>query len=199
MSGILVPGKTDVTNLAGLLRLQHRLHRPALGENPVRDLPGVRFHGTAADQSSPSAAAAGFLDLLRRQRLRATVNLGHQKNLLAITVAQRLAHALLARAAVVIPAVVHERDAAVHRRPDQLDALLLVALDADVITAQADGRNLLAGPPQRPVNHPALRLPRPCFWSRGHGHTAGNRELHEIPPAHARMAGRPPSRPVPPQ
>ncbi len=76
------------------------------------------------------------------------VDLGHQEYLLAVAVAQRLAHAHFAVAAVVVPAVVHEVDAIVHGRADDLDAFGLAGI-ANVIPAEADHRNLLQCVTQR--------------------------------------------------
>ena len=55
--------------------------------------------------------------------------------LLPIAVAQRLAHAHFAFAAVVIPAVVQKIDPVIDRRANDLDAFLLILLRADVIPA----------------------------------------------------------------
>ena len=54
------------------------------------------------------------------------VDLGHEEDLLAVAVAQGLAHADFAVAVVVVPAVVQKVDAAVDRGADDADALLLV-------------------------------------------------------------------------
>ena len=90
-----------------------------------------------------------LLDLLGGGLFRAAIDLGHQKGFLAIPVAQSLAHAHFALAVVVVPAVVEEVDAVVERGADDADALLLVLLHADVISAEADHGNFLARAAQR--------------------------------------------------
>ena len=60
-------------------------------------------------------ARSDCVDLLGGGLLRAAVDLRHQEDLLPVAVAQRLAHAHLALAVVVVPAVVQERDAVVDR------------------------------------------------------------------------------------
>ena len=52
------------------------------------------------------------------------VDLGHQEHFLAVAVPQGLAHADLALAVVVVPAVVHEVDAVVDGGADDPDALV---------------------------------------------------------------------------
>ena len=84
---------------------------------------------------SSSCSAAAFFG--------PAVDLGHQEDLLAVAVAERLAHADFAAAAVVVPAVVHEGDAVVDGGADDLDAFLLLLLSADVVAAQADHGRLL--------------------------------------------------------
>ena len=143
---ILVPGEADVANLAGLLRFQQRIHH-ALVEEPVRIFHAdvlVILHQVHLVRLQPLQR---FVDLLRGGGLGAAVELGHQEHLLAVTVAQSLAHPDLALAVHVIPAVVHERDAAVDGRTDQPHRLLLVLGNADVVAAHADGGDPL---PVRP-------------------------------------------------
>ena len=79
-----------------------------------------------------------LVDLFRRGVLRAAVDLCHQEDLLAIPIAERLAHADLAAAVVVVPGVVHEGDAAVDRASDEADRCLIIFRLADVIPAETD-------------------------------------------------------------
>ena len=81
------------------------------------------------------------------------VHLGHEENLLAVAVAQGLAHADFGDAVVVVPAVVHEGDAAVDGGVHETDALSGVGLLAEVITAHADGGDTLSGGAQVAVDH----------------------------------------------
>ena len=105
-------------------------------------------------------AREGLVELLGGGLLGAAVDLGHQEDLLAVAVLEGLAHADFAAAVVVVPAVVHEGDAGVDGGADDLDALLLVLLPADVVAAQAD--HATPPPPcaQLAVEHlAAFRLP----------------------------------------
>src|ERR1039457_3582392 len=111
------------------------------------------------------------------------VDLGHEEHLLPVAVAQRLAHAHLAAAVMVIPAIVHEGDAPVDCAPDEADALLLILLCADVIASQPDGRNLFARPSQPAVKHSTLGSPRQD-WNCRPQRAGGARRRHEFPPRH---------------
>src|SRR5581483_11416337 len=97
------------------------------------------------------------------------VNLGHEKCFLAIAVAQCLSHALFAGAAIVIPAVVEEVDAAVERSANDADGLLL-GRRAKVIAADADDGNFLTAAAQGPVRDGCVRSARsPRAQRAGHG------------------------------
>jgi hypothetical protein len=76
---------------------------------------------------------------LRSRFLVAAVDFGHQESPLAIAVAQRLAHANLALAAVVVPAVVEKVDSPVDRRAHDANTLGLFEVGPDkVVSAQPD-------------------------------------------------------------
>src|SRR5256712_2124291 len=109
--GALVAGETDVADLARALRRHHRFQRAVRAEHAFRIRHAdhlVELHEVDAVGLEP---AERFLDLLRGALLAAAVDLGHQKRFLAIAVAERLSHAELARATVVVPALVEEVDA----------------------------------------------------------------------------------------
>src|SRR4029450_7648647 len=97
-------------------------------------------------------APEGFVDLARGGFARAAVDLGHQQDLRAVPVAQCLAPAQLAAAAVAVPAVVHERDAVIDRLANDADALRLVGRPPDVMPAEADDRHPLTRPPAPSVD-----------------------------------------------
>ena len=102
----------------------------------------------------------GLVELLGGGFPGAAVNLRHEENLLAIAVAEGLAHTDFAAAVVVVPGVVHEGDAGVDGGANDLDTLLLLLLPADVVAAQAEGGHLLSGAPRLAVAHVAAnRLP----------------------------------------
>src|ERR1022692_3648195 len=86
----------------------------------------------------------GFINLPRGGRLGTSVALGHEKDFLAVAVAQSLPHANFAGAAIVIPAVVHEGDPLVNGTPDNGYALRFVSLFAYMKATQPDGGNFLA-------------------------------------------------------
>jgi hypothetical protein len=67
--------------------------------------------------------------------VRARVDLSHEEHPLAVAVAQGLTHAQLTAALVVIPTVVHKRDAPVDGPSNQGDAVLLVRRQANMIPA----------------------------------------------------------------
>ena len=91
-------------------------------------------------------AAERVFQLLLRGRGSAAVDLGHQEGLLAVAVLEGAAHAALAFAVVVVPAVVQEVDARVECGADDADALVLGDLRrADVVAADADDGDGMAG------------------------------------------------------
>jgi hypothetical protein len=125
---ILVAGEADEADLARLARGGERLDRAALGEDAVGILEPDRLVDLHQVDVVGAESAERLVDLPRGGVAGAAVDLRHQEDLVAIAVEQRFAHALLARAAVVVPAVVEERDAAVDGGADDADALHLVAL-----------------------------------------------------------------------
>src|SRR5271165_2793604 len=146
--GALMTGKADVLYLSLFLSFENRFHASAAGEDPVRigvpnDLMKLQQINVIGLQ-----AAQRFIELLGSSFPGLPVDLGHEERLLPIAVAQRLAHADLALAAVVIPAVVEEVDAAVETGADNADAFLLVGLHAEVISTQTYDRDLRAGAAQ---------------------------------------------------
>src|SRR5207237_5949886 len=82
----------------------------------------------------------GFVYLPRCGCFGPAINLGHEKDLLAVTVEQRFAHADFTAAVVVVPGVVHEVYPAIDGGADDAEALLLVFWLSDMITAKADCR-----------------------------------------------------------
>ena len=86
----------------------------------------------------------------------AAIDFGHEEDFVAIAVAERLAHADLAVAVVIVPAVVHEGDAAIDGGADDADAFWFVGWVADVKAAEADGGDFLAGAAEFTIDHVAL-------------------------------------------
>ena len=96
------------------------------------------------------------LNLLGGLRLRAAIDLGHQEDFVPVPVPQRLAHSNLAAAVMVVPGVVHERDATIHRRSDQADPLLFAARPPDVMTASPTSDTCSPVLPSARVEHVAF-------------------------------------------
>ena len=91
-------------------------------------------------------AMEGVFELLLGGGGGAAVDLGHEEGFLPIAVPEGQAHAALALAIVVVPAVVQEVDAGIERRYGRCGWLLLGnVVCADVIAADADDGDGLAG------------------------------------------------------
>src|SRR5712691_7939191 len=93
-------------------------------------------------------ALQGFVDLPASDLFGSAVDLGHEEDFLPVAVAQSLPHADFTGTTIIVPAVVHEGDPAVDSPADNRDALRFVSLFADMIPAQADGRDFFSSPPQ---------------------------------------------------
>ncbi len=188
--GILVPGEPDVTKLARLLRLAHCLQRAALRENPIHialadDL--VELHQIDVIDPQPPER---LVDLLRGGRLVASVDLRHQKRFVAIAVRERFSHANLTHPFMIVPAVVHEIDPAIDGCANEADALLLVALHADMVATEPDERDFLAGAPERAARHAGVALRGPQTRAAGHREARGERHFHKIAAPHAVSVSR---------
>src|SRR6266446_1364476 len=107
----------------------------------------------------------GFVDLAGGDLPGSAVDLGHEEDFLPVAITQRLPHADFAGATIIIPAVVHEGDPAVNGAADNRYALHFVSLFADVIPAQADGRDLLSSPPQSALGDSLLGLGHQNLWT----------------------------------
>ncbi len=118
MAGTLVPGEADMAHLALFAGAQHRLQRTAGGEHPVRivhaddlvELQQIKMIGLQAPQRGfklGGCCGGG-----------AAVDLGHQEHAFPIAAAQRATETDLALAAVVVPAIVAERDTVIDRLVD---------------------------------------------------------------------------------
>jgi hypothetical protein len=194
---VLVAGEADEAHLARFLGRQDRLQRPARGEDPVGVLQPDDLVELQQVDHVGLQPPEGLVELLGGGLPGPAVDLGHQEDLLAVAVAQGLAHADFAAAVVIVPAVVHEGDAGVDGGADDLDAVLLVLLPADMVAAQADDRHLLPGPAQRAIAHVAAdRLLGPLQVARigrpGAGRQGGRRgrrhHPEELSPLHGDLS-----------
>src|SRR5438045_2873422 len=136
---ILVSGEADVAELARLARLDERSIRTLGVEDPVRIL--ETDHLVVLDQIDAVGlqSAERVVELSRRLLLRSAIDLRHQKDLVAVSVAKCLPHSDLAGALVVVPRVVHEVDAAIDGAVhDAKSELLAYGRQAKVPAAEAD-------------------------------------------------------------
>ena len=151
-----------------------------------------------------------MVDLPFRFPAGSAVDLGHEEDLVAVAVAQRLPHADLAVAVVIIPAVVHEGDAVIDGGANDLDRFVHAFGVADVVAAHADRRHFHTSAAERPVAHVAAhalveRLQRQAFGgvigggslcrteqrSDRHGQTGGGADhLHKIAALHGKLLRR---------
>ncbi len=151
---VFVAGEADEADLAGLPRFQDGFQRTALGEDAVRVLHPQDFVELDQVQVVRLEPRQRLVELTGRRGFGTAVELGHQEHFPPVAaLRQRLAHADLAVAVVVVPAVVQKVDAPVHARVDELDPLGVAVGAADVEAAHADERDLLAGPSEHPVRH----------------------------------------------
>ena len=98
----------------------------------------------------------GF-QLALRNFFGAAVDLGHEKNLLPVSISQRVAHPDFAAAFVVIPTVVHKSDAAIDGGTNQANALVLGESGLrDVESPQADRGDCFSGASKGSIEHISL-------------------------------------------
>src|SRR5437773_3747676 len=94
-------------------------------------------------------ATQRFIKLLSSLFFVSPIDLGHHKSTVAVAVAQSLTHAFLALAFVVVPGVVEEVNAAIHRLSNNTDRQLLVdVLKAEMPAAHSNRGNLFSGAAQ---------------------------------------------------
>jgi hypothetical protein len=118
---IFVPRESDVAHFSRLLCIPHRFVCAPRGEDPIRVLESDHLVVLQEIQAIGLQTPQRLVDLPRGGLLRPAVDLGHQDDLVAVAVAEGLAHADLAATVVVVPAVVHEGDAVIDGAPDNAD------------------------------------------------------------------------------
>ena len=94
-----------------------------------------------------------FIDLAGRGVLRPAIEFRHQEHFLPIPITERQPHAPLAFPIVVIPAVVHEGDAAVDRTTNDANPFVRVLRATDVMAAQPDRRDFFVGVSETSIDH----------------------------------------------
>src|SRR5260370_10696346 len=158
----LVAREADEADLARLSRLQDGLHPPAFRKNTIRV--GVANHFVELEKIDPVSlkAAQRLVDLASGGGFGATVDLGHEKSFLAITVTQRVAHADFTLATIVVPAVVEKIDSLIEARADDADAFLGIRLMAKMIATEPNKRDILSAAAQGLIRNavPGFRSPR---------------------------------------
>ena len=115
---ILVTGEADVAQFPRLPCLLKRPVHAVLPENAIRVFEANDFMMLHEIDAVHLETPERFFELGVRRFGGAAVDLGHHKGSLAISFAQRFAQAFLARALVIVPGVIHKRDAVVDRGAD---------------------------------------------------------------------------------
>ena len=146
-------GEADVADLALLLGLLGRLNPAAGGEDHVRiglvddlvELPQIDHVGIESPQAVFEVLHGGFLI--------PAVMLGHEEDSVAIAVLQGFAHEHLGPPLVVLPCVVHERDAHVDGRANKADRLPVVLDLSDVMAAEPEDGDVPPGPAEHAGGH----------------------------------------------
>src|SRR2546422_9713364 len=148
--GTLVSRESDIADPPRVLRLERRLDRAALGEDPTRILHPddlVELQEVDDVRLEPSER---LLDLPGGRRPRLSVDFGHQEGSLPVSVPEGLSHADLAPPVVVVPGVVEEIDARVDRGAQDANALRFPEVWlAEVEPAEADRGDALSGAAER--------------------------------------------------
>jgi hypothetical protein len=151
---VFVAGEADVAELARLARLDERRMGAVCSENAMWIL--VAENLVVLDQVDAVGleATQGFFQLSYGLSFRPAVDFGHQEGFVPVTVAERVTHPGLAGAAVVVPAVVHEIDAAIDRAAHDAEAQLFIhALEAKVPASKAKRRDLLSRAAEDSIRH----------------------------------------------
>src|SRR6267378_4467457 len=143
---ILVSSEAYVAELAGGARFDEGRVRAVVIEDPVRILEANNLVVLDQVDAVGLKSAERRIQLSHRLFFRPSVDLGHQENLVPVSVAQRFSHSDLARAAVVVPGVVHEVDATIDRAPNDSKAELLVyGRQAEVPAPESDRGHSFSG------------------------------------------------------
>ena len=137
---ILVAGKSDVADFAGLARFEHGGVRAFLIEDAVRILKAEDLVMLHEIDVVERRRGARLLDLRRCLLFRPPVDLGHDEGLGAVAVTESLAHAEFGESVEVVPRVVEEVDSAIESAADDADGKFLADRgQAEMPAADADG------------------------------------------------------------
>src|SRR6267143_466753 len=162
---IFVARETDETDFASLFRFENGFHSTGGGEdalwinhaNDFVELEKIDVVGLEAAKRFVELHGGGFFGL--------AVDFGHEESLLAVAVAQRLAHADFAGPVVVVPAVVEEVDAAVERGADDADGFLFIGLNTEMPATQANHGDAFAAAAEPAIGNAVFGASGPEFSS----------------------------------
>src|SRR5213076_453758 len=151
---VLVACETDIADLAGFLSFHHRFDCTAFSEDAIRVFEADDFVELHQVDAVSLQALKTCVDLPRGFRFGTAIDFVHQEDLLTVAVLEGFGHANFARAFVVIPAVVHEGNAAVDGLADERNRLVLGNRRlADVPATQADDGDAFACAAEGAVDH----------------------------------------------
>src|SRR5580704_7722172 len=122
--GILVSREADIPELACCSPVDERAIGAFVVEDSMRIVVAQDLVMLNEIDAIGLQPLERLIELPDRFRVRPPVDLRHQKDLLPVAIPERLSHAGLARAAVVVPAVVQEVDATVDGRSYDAEAEL---------------------------------------------------------------------------
>lgn len=142
---ILVSGEANVAGSSRPPRFEQCLCSTLFIEETIRIFEANHFVKLQEIDVIDLEPTQRFIDLFGRRFSSPSVKFRHQEHTIAIAIGQCFAHANLTVAIIVIPAVVHERQPAIDRRPHDPNAFLFVLNLADMRTAQAEDGNPFAG------------------------------------------------------
>src|SRR5665811_2196876 len=154
---IFVTGESDVANLARFLGLQNGFHGSALRKYAIRIIEANDFMMLYQIDMVCLEAFQTCFDLPPSNLFSAAINFCHQKYLLTISVFQGLTHPHFTLAFVVVPTVIHERNAAINGGAHQADALVVgEPMLRNMEPTHPNGGDPLSGASERTVKHVAL-------------------------------------------
>src|SRR5437762_1034579 len=139
-----MPGKANVTNLAGFLRGHDGFVCSARSKILIRICHANVFMELNEVDMVRLKAPQRLINLLSSRCTRASVVFSHDKGSAAVTISKRLAHANLTAAIMVIPGVIKERNPPIERRPNNANAFIFIG-HPDMVAAEAYCGDALSG------------------------------------------------------
>src|SRR5579859_6873410 len=150
---IFVSSETDEADFSRLPSRDERLER-ATSRNGALGIGGANdFVNLNQIDNVGLETYEALIDLFRRGVGVVAIDFRHEKDALAITVAEGVPHLDLGLAERVVPAIIHERDAGVDRGSDDPERLGRTGCAHDVRSAESDCTYLLTGLAQHSIFH----------------------------------------------